>query len=33
METMKQLKYARLEEVKNNKEAIVILEGKEKKYI
>ena len=33
METMQQLNYALLEKVKNNEEAILILEGKEKKYI
>ena len=33
METMKQLNNALLEEVKNNEEAILIQEGKEKKYI
>ena len=33
METMQQLNDALLEEVKNNEEAILILEGKEKKYI
>ena len=33
METMKQLNDALLEEVKNNEEAILILEGKENEYI
>ena len=33
MESMKELNDALLEEVKNNEEAISILEGKERKYL